>query len=304
MQETKKKRKKTSDFYRRQDRWAMLMMTPWLIGVVLFFLKPLVEVIVYSLNDVQVTLGGLEQSWVGIENFKYVLREHATFYQDLFLTFSQALPNTVLIIFFSLFAAVLLNGKFKFRGAARVLFFLPIVLATDLISVSLVGVSLEESAGSGGGAATQSLSGAMMLVNFLIDGMGLPPSIISTILGVITNVFETIKLSGVQILIFLAGLQSVSPSMYEVAKMEGATAYETFWKVTLPTVSPLVLTNVIYTLTDNLMRTKLITTIQTTAFGSAQYGYSAAMSVSFLLLTLVVVGIVSLILGKVVFYND
>lgn len=303
MQETKKKRKKTSDFYRRQDKWAVLMMTPWLIGVILFFLKPLVEVIVYSLNDVQVTLGGLEQSWVGIENFKYVLREHATFYQDLFLTFSQALPNTVLIIFFSLFAAVLLNGKFKFRGAARVLFFLPIVLATDLISVELAGVTLEES-GAGGGAATQSLSGAMMLVDFLIDGMGMPIDMIASILGVITNVFETIKLSGVQILIFLAGLQSVSPSMYEVAKMEGATTYETFWKVTLPTVSPLVLTNVIYTLTDNLMRTKLISTMQSTAFGSAQYGYSAAMSVSFLLLTLIVVGIVSLILGKVVFYND
>lgn len=303
MQETKKKRKKSSDFYRRQDRWALLMMTPWLIGMVLFFLKPLVEVIIYSVNDVQVTLGGLEQTWVGLANFKYVLREHATFYQDLILTFTQALPNTVLIIFFSLFAAVLLNGKFKFRGAARVLFFLPIVLATDLISVQLVGVSLEESSG-GGGSATQSLSGAMMLVNFLIDGVGLPVEIISSILGVITNVFETIKLSGVQILIFLAGLQSVSPSMYEVAKMEGATAYETFWKVTLPTVSPLVLTNVIYTLTDNLMRTKLISTMQSTAFGSGQYGYSAAMSVSFLVLTLVVVGIVSLILGKVVFYND
>lgn len=301
MQETKKKRKKTSDFYRRQDRWALLMMTPWLIGAVFFFLKPLVEVIIYSLNDVQVTLGGLEQTWVGLQNFKYVLREHATFYQDLFVTFSNALPNTVLIIFFSLFAAVLLNGKFKFRGAARVLFFLPIVLATDLINVELVGVSLEE---TGAGAASQNLSGAMMLVDFMIDGMGLPIEVIASILGVISNVFETIKLSGVQILIFLAGLQSVSPSMYEVAKMEGATAYETFWKVTLPTVSPLVLTNVIYTLTDNLMRTKLVDTIQATAFGSAQYGNSAAMSVSFLVLTLVVVGVVTLILGKVVFYND
>ena len=98
MQETKKKRKKTSDFYRRQDRWALLMMTPWLIGVVFFFVKPLVEVVIYSLNDIQVTLGGLDQTWVGLQNFKYVLREHATFYQDLIRTFSNALPNTVLII--------------------------------------------------------------------------------------------------------------------------------------------------------------------------------------------------------------
>lgn len=301
MQTTKKKAKKPSSFYRRQDRWGLLMMTPWLIGILLFFLKPLVEICIYSLNDVKIE-NGLQMSWVGIQNFNYVLRVHSTFYQDLIKTFTQALPNTVLIIFFSLFAAVLLNGKFKFRGAARVLFFLPIVMATDLISIELTGVTLGET--SGGNAASETLTGAMMLANFLVEGMGLPVKMISMIGSVIGNVFETIKLSGVQILIFLAGLQSVSPSMYEVAKMEGATAYETFWKVTLPTVSPLVLTNVIYTLTDNLMRTDLIDTIQDTAFAASQYGNSAAMSVSFLFLTLVVIGIVVILLRKVVFYND
>lgn len=303
MEKTKKKRKKTSDFYRRQDRWALIMMIPWLIGVIFFFIKPLIEVCIYSFNDITVNLGGMEQKWVGLQNYIYVLRTHATFYQDLITTFAQALPNTVLIIFFSLFAAVLLNGKFKFRGAARVIFFLPIVLATDLINVELAGVALE-GLESGGSSAADSLNSVGMIVAFLIDGVGLPVEMISMLMGVISNVFETIKLSGVQILIFLAGLQSVSPSMYEVAKMEGATAYETFWKVTLPTVSPLVLTNVIYTLTDTLMRTDLIDTIQTTAFGSAQYGNSAAMSVSFLVLTLVVIAVVSLILRKVVFYND
>lgn len=303
MQETKKKRKKTSDFYRRQDRWALLMMVPWLIGVIFFFLKPLVEVCIYSFHEITVNLGGMEQVWVGLQNYVYVLRTHATFYQDLITTFGQALPSTVLIIFFSLFAAVLLNGKFKFRGAARVIFFLPIVLATDLINVELAGAVLE-GLESNSNSAADSLTSVGMIVSFLIEGVGMPKQMISMLMSVIANVFETIKLSGVQILIFLAGLQSVSPSMYEVAKMEGATAYETFWKVTLPTVSPLVLTNVIYTLTDTLMRTDLIDTIQTTAFGSAQYGNSAAMSVSFLGLTLVVIAVVSLILRKVVFYND
>ena len=302
MQETKKKTKKPSSFYRRQDRWGLLMMTPWLIGVVFFFLKPLVEVCIYSFNDITLDTTGVQQSWVGGSNYVYVLRTHATFYQELITTFAKALPNTVLIIFFSLFAAVLLNGKFKFRGAARVLFFLPIVLATDLISVELAGVAVEGL--ESGSEAAGSMTGAMMVVQFLIEGVGLPMDLISTLLGVITNVFETIKLSGVQILIFLAGLQSISPSMYEVAKMEGATGYETFWKVTLPTLSPLILTNVIYTITDNLMRTSIIETIRQTGFGNAQYGYSAAMSVSFLFCTLVVVGVVSAILGKVVFYND
>ena len=301
MADTAKKKKKPSSFYRRQDRWALIMMIPWFIGVLFFFLKPLIEVCVYSLNEVTLDLDGVHQSWVGIDNFVFVLRTHATFYQDLITTFAQALPNTVLIIFFSLFAAVLLNGKFKFRGAARVLFFLPIVLATDMINIELGSVSMDTLDAD---SATTALSGAMMLVRFLINSVGLPRDVISVMMGVIENVFETIKLSGVQILIFLAGLQSVSPSMYEVAKMEGATTYETFWKVTLPTVSPLIMTNVVYTMTDNLMRTNLIDTMKNTAFRQAQYGYSAAMSVTFLFVTLVVIGEVCLILGKVVFYND
>lgn len=181
------------------------------------------------------------------------------------------------------------------------LFFLPIVLATDMINIELGSVSMDTLDAD---SATTALSGAMMLVRFLINSVGLPRDVISVMMGVIENVFETIKLSGVQILIFLAGLQSVSPSMYEVAKMEGATTYETFWKVTLPTVSPLIMTNVVYTMTDNLMRTNLIDTMKNTAFRQAQYGYSAAMSVTFLFVTLVVIGVVCLILGKVVFYND
>lgn len=280
------------------------MMTPWFLGTLLFFLIPLVQVCWYSLNEITLDLGAVNQSWVGLANYNFVLRTHATFYQELITTFMQAAPNTVLIIFFSLFAAVLLNGKYKFRGAARVLFFLPIVLATDIISVNLATVSMDALEGASSTASTADLTGAMVIVNFLIEGVGLPMELISTLLGIIANVFDTIRLSGVQTLIFLAGLQSISPSMYEVAKMEGATAYETFWKVTLPTVSPLILTNLVYTITDNLMRTDLIDMIRTTAFGQAQYGYSAAMSVVFLVCTLAMIGLASLIVGKVVFYND
>lgn len=304
MENTNKKRKKPSSFYRRQDRWALIMMIPWILGTVFFFLLPLIEVCIYSFNEITLDLGSVNQKWAGLSNYIYVIRTHATFYQEVITTFLQAVPNTVLIIFFSLFAAVLLNGNYKFRGVARVLFFLPIVLATDIISVNLATVSVDALDTAASTASSTDLTGAMVIVNFLIEGVGLPKSLISTSLSVIASVFDTIRLSGVQILIFLAGLQSISPSMYEVAKMEGATTYETFWKVTLPTVSPLILTNVVYTITDNLMRTDLISMIRTTAFGQAQYGYSAAMSVVFLGCTLLLIGISSAIIGKVVFYND
>ena len=122
MENTKKKKKKPSSFYRRQDRWGLIMMSPWLIGTVLFFLYPLVQVIIYSFNDITLELGNVNQTWAGLKNYIYVLRVHATFYQDIISIFAKTVPNTILIIFFSLFAAVLLNGKYKFRGVARAVF--------------------------------------------------------------------------------------------------------------------------------------------------------------------------------------
>ncbi len=299
MQQNVKKRK-TKSFAKRNEKWGFILLAPWMVGVILFFLKPLVEAVMYSFHDVQLDLGVIHMTWVGMENYTYVLQSHATYYQELLMTFATAVPNSVIIVIFALFAAVLLNGNFKGRTIARVIFFLPIIMATNLISVDLTGAM-----GAAAETSTESdTSNLMFLAGFLVQNTSLPQELVSSLLTLVSGVFDTIKLSGVQTLIFLAGLQAISPSHYEVAKIEGATTYETFWKVTVPMISPMILTCAIYTITDNLMNTDVIELIQDTGFSSGKYGQSSAMSVIFLLCALVVIAIVSFIIGKKVYYSD
>ena len=115
---------------------------------------------------------------------------------------------------------------------------------------------------------------------------------------------NTIKLSGVQTLIFLAGLQAINPSLYEVAKIEGATGYETFCKVTIPMISPMILICAVYTITDALTRAEIVDLIHMTGFKYAEYGQSSAMSVIFLVAGLALVGITAWLIGKKVYYSD
>ncbi len=298
MQQNTKKRKLKS-FAQRNEKWGFILLAPWLVGVVLFLLYPLVQVVIYSFNDLKLDLEGIQLTFVGIENYRYLILEHATFYQELISTFASIVPDAIIIVFFSLFAAIILNGEYRGRTIARVIFFLPIIMATNLISVTLAtaGGAVETSTGDSTGSM-------MFLASFLIQNTSFPKEIIEPVLGIVSGVFDTIKLSGVQTLIFLGGLQGINPSLYEVSKIEGATGYETFCKVTIPMISPMILICAIYTLTDALTRADIIETIHTTGFNYAKYGQSSAMSVIYLILGLVLVGIVAWLIGKKVFYSD
>lgn len=298
MQQNTKKRKLKS-FAQRNEKWGFILLAPWLVGVVLFLLYPLVQVVIYSFNDLKLDLEGIQLTFVGIENYRYLIKEHATFYQELISTFAGIIPDAIIIVFFALFAAIILNGKYRGRTVARIIFFLPIIMATNLISVTLAttGGAVETSTGD-------STGNMMFLAGFLIQNTSLPKEIIEPVLGIVGGVFDTIKLSGVQTLIFLGGLQGINPSLYEVSKIEGATGYETFCKVTIPMISPMILICAIYTLTDALTRADIIETIHTTGFNYAKYGQSSAMSVIYLILGLVLVGIVAWLIGKKVFYSD
>lgn len=298
MQQNIKKRKLKS-FAQRNEKWGFILLAPWLVGVVLFLLYPLVQVVIYSFNDLKLDLEGIQLTFVGIENYRYLIKEHATFYQELISTFASIIPDAIIIVFFALFAAIILNGKYVGRTVARIIFFLPIIMATDLISVSLAtaGAGVETSTGD-------STSNMMFLASFLIQNTSFPKEIIEPVLGVVGSVFDTIKLSGVQTLIFLGGLQGINPSLYEVSKIEGATGYETFCKVTIPMISPMILICAIYTVTDALTRADIIDTIHTTGFNYAKYGQSSAMSVIYLVLGLILVGLVAWLIGKKVFYSD
>jgi ABC-type sugar transport system permease subunit len=227
------------------------------------------------------------------------------------------LLNVPLIIFFSLFMAILLNRAFLGRGLVRAIFFLPVIMATAAIDGSIemmVGIM------QGGvssvppdvmraqqGFDAQSI--AMMLNQF-----GIPAQVSEYIIEAIAMLHDVIRASGVQILIFLAALQAIPPSMYEVAQIEGATGYEAFWKITIPMVSPLILTNVVYTIIDTFINSPVVqrardvanTSVYLTDCGirGLDYGRGSAMAMVSSLAACLVLLLVGWAVSKYVFYYN
>ncbi|WP_313999567.1 sugar ABC transporter permease [uncultured Paenibacillus sp.] len=298
--------KRSLTLTQRRALLGVAFILPWLLGFLFLFAMPLVQSVKFSFNELIIAPGGYELVNVGWKNFNDALFVDANFNRILTDSVAAMLVDVPLILFFSLFAATLLNQKFKGRGFARAVFFLPVILASGAIAsaeaaglLNLVGNS--EAAKEVGDA--QSGVDILSMV-IMLDEAGMPRWFIDYITEAVMRIYEIIRSSGVQILIFLAALQSVPAAMYEVAKMEGATPYESFWKITFPMVSPLILTNVIYTIIDSFSDSPVTQTIFATAFQTQNFGLSAAMS---WLYTLVVGGlllIVGVLISRKVFYYN
>ena len=144
------------------------------------------------------------------------------------------------------------------------------------------------------------------VANFLLEYTNLPLTIVSYLSEAVLGIYDIVIASGVQILIFLAGLQGISPSLYEASNMEGATGWENFWKITFPMISPLILVNAIYTIIDSFTsaNNELMTEIKTTIFSQLKYGYGSAMAWIYFLLIAVIILVVGGLIARKVFYTD
>ena len=287
-------------FPKKTALWGVIFLLPWLLGFFLLFLTPMVELIEYSFNEVKIVpLGGVSKTPVGWENYRQALLVDATYVPQLVSTLTETLLFTPLIIVFSLLCAILLNGNFRGRTVARAIFFVPIIMATGLLMQRVTNLSGQMM----GEGQNENVYGAESIAR-LIMSLGIGKELVQYLLDAVNNIFEIVSLSGIQILIFLAALQGISPSLYEVAKIEGATGYETFWKVTVVMVSPMIFTCTIYTLADLFMRSDIVELVYTIGFKQSRHGMAAAMSCVFILMNVLVICIAALLIRKVVFYYD
>ena len=219
------------------------------------------------------------------------------------------LVGVPLITFFSLFMAMLLNRKFKGRTLVRAIFFLPVILNADAIvdAISLSRVMMSGGISSASAEMAASASSGMSVEYYIqmFGSLGLPDVLIEYVSGAVSRISDIINASGVQIIIFIAALQSIPGSMYEVAKIEGATAYETFWKVTFPMVMPHIITNIVYTVVDSFAKSDVIELAYDTAFGpQMNYGLSSVFSlVSTVITCLILVIVCGLIQKRTFYYN-
>ncbi|WP_234414426.1 carbohydrate ABC transporter permease [Paenibacillus sp. CAA11] len=282
--------------------WGIIYVLPWLIGFVFFFFVPLIISLRYSLSTIDANANGMKISFAGLSNYAEALTVNTSFNRTLINSIVDMVINVPLIVIFSLFLAVLLNQKFVGRSIARSIFFLPVILASGVIA-NLEASSLVEAINQQNAGGVINGFGTGELSRIMIRS-GVNEDIVMYLVSAVDRIYQIVSQSGVQILIFLAGIQTVSPQLYEASKMEGATGYEAFWKITLPMVSPLILVNVIYTIIDSFSQSKMTTLIKETGFTSFNFGLSSAMAWIYFVAIMIVLMIATYILSKRIFYQE
>jgi ABC-type sugar transport system permease subunit len=285
----------------QKKAWCgVLFATPLMLGLIMLFILPLIQSFRFSLSSIRLVEGGFAVDYEGFANFRDLFLTNADFPRRLTESVTDMIVNVPIIIVFSLFAAVLLNQKFRGRAIARAVFFLPVILASAAIANMDISSFVGSSSSSGG---SSNLMQSFELKKMLMES-GLAPVFVNYISDAVDRIYEIISSSGVQILIFLAGLQSISPSLYESAKIEGATSYEIFWKVTFPMMTPLILTNLIYSIIDSFNNNSVNALISETAFKTFEFGQSAAMSWVYFIVVALILALSAGIISRKVFYYD
>ncbi len=276
----------------------------WMVGTLLFFLIPLVTSLYYSFCDVQVNPGSLDTKWVGLQKYSDVLTVDPNYTDYLGDMLLETLWKTPLVLIFSLFIAVILNQKFKGRVLARAIFFLPVIIATGPV-YRIINGDMSSTGNTGAAQFSTMFSTDLIgeLMNFLgiyglSDNMG---TVISTVAD---NIFGIVWSSGIQILLFLAALQNIPPSAREAAQMEGATAWEYFWKITFPYVSPFILANLIFTVIDSF--TSPMNSVMNRILDMKndwKFGEASAMAWIYFIIVLAAIGLVTAIVNKFIYYE-
>ena len=284
-----------------------LFILPWLIGFVFLFAYPLLQSIQFSFNRIIITTGGYDLHFVGWSNYREALYVHAQFIRVLTGSVVQMVRDVPLILIFSLFAAVLVNQKFRGRMFARALFFLPVILTSGIIMKMLQQDWMIAFTQAGMGENTVDSMGlsSVNLRRYLRES-GLNQDFIGYILAAVDNIYGVVNQSGVQILVLLAGLQSVSSSLYEAAYIEGATRWEAFWKITFPLVSPFLLACAVYTTIDSFtaQSNETMQLVHDTAFRQQQLALSAAMAWIYFAAVMAILGAVIALVSRKVFYRE
>lgn len=286
---------------------------PFVIGFLLFFLYPITQSFIYSFSNFNLSPDGYTLTHVGWEHYKHAFFSHAKFNRILVGTVQDMVTDVPLILIFSFFAANLLNQKFRGRLVARAIFFLPVIMACGIILQMERGdfiQSLLRASGDTMGMGTSEQSstvGSLMLLQSLFRTLPQQLAWLATYISdAVNKIYEIINASGVQMLIFLAGLQSISPSYFEAATIEGATGWESFWKITFPMISPLIILSTVYSIIDSftVFDNRMMSILNDEFYLYHHYGLASAMVWVYFIVISVIIGLVIWIVNKGVFYQE
>lgn len=288
---------------------GLLFILPFLIGFLFIFLPLIVESLRFSLSNMQVTNEGYQLTMASEHGFEHYIKAFAIdpdFNLMLLTSIGQILIQVPLVLIFSFFAANLLNQKFFGRTVARSIMFLPVIIASGVVMALENSDLLVSTLDTTSKISSGELGSYLNVMSFLEEYTSLPAGVISILTRAVNGLYDIVVASGVQILIFLAGLQSISPSLYEASSMEGATQWENFWKITFPMITPLILVNSIYTVIDLFTNenNEMMTEIKRTIFTEIDYGFGSAMAWIYFVCIAVLLLVIGGLISKHVFYYD
>ena len=281
--------------------YGFLFITPWLLGFLLFFAVPFVQSCLYGFQDLKTSTEGMIGTWVGLDNFSYALFRDTEFLVQCAGSLRD-LVTVPLILVYSICFALLLKKDYPGRTLMRAIAFLPVIIGSGVLMDIMKS---DVFASSVGGAETTYLFSSSGLTGFF-QSMGLPVEIINFINEVISKIFDLTWRSGVQILLFLAGLHNIPSYVYEAADIEGANALEQFFKITLPMLTPMILLNVVYSVIDIFADygNAIIQMIYNMAFSNVRFGYSSALSILYFMMVAVVLVVLFLVMKRFIVHAE
>ena len=302
------KKRRAASLDKRKARAGYFFVLPFLIGFIAIYLPMIWDSIVYSFCRVTIVPGeGSIKEFVGWENYREALFVNPNFVKTLVSGIKELAFDIPAIILFSLFMAVLLNQKMAGRAAFRAIFFVPVILSTGLMETIDASNILEDGMDDGASYGTETSTAAEIVsaidIEALFAGMKVGTELVEYVATMINNIYDIVNRSGVQMLIFLAGLQSISPAIYESCSIDGATGWETFWKITFPMISPMILVNAVYTIIDSFTTNSNIVMSHINAEYQQSPYLSSAMSWVYFLIVIAIVGAFAAIFSMFVFYQ-
>ena len=307
----KTKKRKVASLDKKKARAGWVFVLPFVIGFVLVYLPIIWNSIFMSFHSLHiVTGGGYTLEFVGLENYSDALFEDPLFVQTLIQGLKELAFDVPAILIFSLFMAVLLNQKMAGRAVFRAIFFIPVILSTGIMESiegqNILGTMMEGSDsidGSEKSAASEIVS--VMDIERLFYSMKIGKELVEYVVKMINEIYDIVNRSGVQMLIFLAGLQSISPAIYEACRIDGCTSWETFWKITFPMISPMILVNAVYTIIDSFTTdsNSVMKYINSVYQGSDGQVLSSAMAWMYFIIVMLILAAVAGIFSAFVFYQ-
>lgn len=295
------KKKKYRGIEQIKSRYGWLFISTWLIGVVLFFAIPAIQSLIYSFSQVYFSeqANGVQMTteWVGLKNYVYIIGEHTEYLNWLTKSVTNFLYSMPIIVLLSMVLALLLNQKFRGRLFFRAVYFMPVIIATGVVINLVNGMAGTDMTAS---SVSDTVSGGMFSVNDIMSVLDLPAQVAEYVQKIIGDIFDLIWNSGIQTVLFLAGLQSIPSSLYEASKVEGATKWEEFWFITFPMLSNVTLLVIIYTMIETLIsNSNVMVSHIYSLMNAAVYDTTSAMMWFYFLVIGCVMGLIVILYRKV-----